>query len=82
MKTFELKYPLNVEVKEFRIPLPDKIAEKGDSLALIFDSELDYYGYLDTLCDLSDTLLYKVPDTAQRKRVLNCLKDLLTLLSV
>ena len=73
MITVELKYPLNRDVKEFGVPLPNIFIDSGDYVAFLFTDENEYYEYLGSLCDLIDNLFYEAAKTEQTRNKLTCL---------
>jgi hypothetical protein len=75
MMTIELKYPLNKEVKEFDLPLPPVFIDGGDYAALLFSDEREYFAYMETLCDLIDSLYYEAAKTEQTRNKLTCLTN-------
>jgi hypothetical protein len=79
MINVELKYPLNLEVMEFHLPLPNVYVVSDDSVAFIFTDEKEYFGYLESLCDLTDKLFYEAIKTEQTRHKLTCLTNLVSL---
>ena len=79
MINVELKYPLNLDIMEFHLPLPNVYVVSGDSVAFIFTDEKEYFGYLESLCDLIDHLFYQAVETEQTPDKLTCLTNLVSL---
>jgi hypothetical protein len=81
MITVELPYPLNLEIKEFDIPLPEIVMERGKYLAFLFTDEEQRLNYLEILCDLSELVVFDAVSLPETKDKLNCLKNLIAVLT-
>jgi hypothetical protein len=66
-------------VKEFDLPLPPLCIDGGEYSAFLFSDEREYFAYMETLCDLIDSLYYEAVKTEQTRNKLTCLTNLVSL---
>jgi len=81
MITIELEYPLNLEVKEFDLPFPEIVMERGKYVTFLFTDEEQRLNYIEILCDLSEMVFYDTFSLTETKHKLNCIKNLIAVLS-